>query len=962
MASSGKASRLSHMRKCGMNCGGNSRRIVTQKLGLLLLTACCIILLRYSFSLSECSRRAIRELEPHGDPICDLDNPRTDFCEMDGDVRVVGKSSVVVVTHRHPRNAWRVKPYARKADPTAMANVKEVSVRLTGSAEAAPACAINHTVPAVVFAHGGYMGNYFHDFADLIVPLFATARQFHGEVQFLIADYKIWWLFKYRNIVEKLTRYEIIDLDKKDRVLCYPHVLIGLHSHDDLKVDSARTPNGYSTADYTKFIRMAYSLKRESAIRMGEQAGEKPRLLLIARKGTRKFTNVKEIVRMAEELSYEVVVADAKFEANVSEYAATVNSCDVMLGVHGSGLTNFFFLPTNAVVIQVVPLGNLEGMAKYDYGDPPMAAELHYLQYTISQEESTLSEQYPRDDPVQTCPEEGSRSAPVMAMPVASIAVVRSHQPGGGTMASKLRLTRNANQPRRFRFVLLILGCLVVTVTFLVVSKPQALVLPKLGFTPSLPPPPSDHDAVNGDDHGTQGAAHSEESLQGEKKEMVVDATPKEDTSLHELTEESGARADDLNSNQDETRERLTLPTVSNYTIDDRPQAAGEKSQAPKRKPLCDVSDRRADICEMDGDIRISGSSSSVVLMESPRTEETEIWHVHPYPRKGDEACLKGVRKLEVKASSEASPCTVNHDAPAVVFSTGGYTGNLFHDYSDLLVPLFLTARPFDGEVKLVVTDSKSWWITKYLLVLQKLSKYPVIDLDMDKEVHCFKQVTVGLRAHNEFHIDPERSPNGYTMIDFAKFMRSAFSSEREALLNIEDLAARKPRLLIVGRKQSRVLTNTKEIVEMAEELGFEVVVEEADAGSDLARVGRTVNSCDVMVGVHGTGLTNSVFLPMNAILIQIVPWGRLESKAMQDYGNPAKEMGLGYLEYSIAIEESSLREKYPRDHPVFTDPLSFHSRGYHVMRATFMDDQNVKLDVRKFKEVLWKALEHLIQ
>ncbi|KAJ8480022.1 hypothetical protein OPV22_023749 [Ensete ventricosum] len=524
-------------------------------------------------------------------------------------------------------------------------------------------------------------------------------------------------------------------------------------------------------------------------------------------------------------------------------------------------------------------------------------------------------------------------------------------------MASKLRLTRNANQPRRFRFVLLILGCLVVTGTFLVVSKPQALVLPKLGFTPSLPPPPSDHDGVNGDDHGIQGAARSEESLQGEKKEMVADSTPKEDTSIHELTEESGARPDDVDSNQEEMHDRLTLPTVSNYTIDDRTQADGERSRAPERKPLCDVSDRRADICEMYGDVRVSGSSSAVVLMESPRTEETEIWHVHPYPRKGDEACVKGVRKLGVKASSEAPGCTVNHDAPAVVFSTGGYAGNLFHDYSDLLVPLFLTARPFDGEVKLAVTDSKSWWIAKYLPVLQKLSKYPVIDLDMDKEVHCFKQVTVGLRAHEEFHIDPARSPDGYTMIDFAKFMRSALSSERETLPNIEDLAARKPRLLIVGRKQSRVLTNTKEIAEMAEELGYEVVVvvDEADAA-------RTVNSCDVMMGVHGTGLANSVLLPLNAILIQIVPWGRLESKAMQEYGNPAKEMGLGYLEYSIGVEESSLKEKYPRDHPVFTDPLSFHNRGYHVMRATFMDDQNVRLDVSKFKEVLWKALEHLIQ
>lgn len=63
--------------------------------------------------------------------------------------------------------------------------------------------------------------------------------------------------------------------------------------------------------------------------------------------------------------------------------------------------------------------------------------------------------------------------------PSSSLLFVSRSAVGWGTMASRLRLTRNANQPRRFRFVLLILGCLVVTVTFLVVSKPQALVLPK---------------------------------------------------------------------------------------------------------------------------------------------------------------------------------------------------------------------------------------------------------------------------------------------------------------------------------------------------------------------------------------------------------------------------------------------------------------------------------------------------
>ncbi|XP_065015794.1 alpha-1,3-arabinosyltransferase XAT3-like isoform X1 [Musa acuminata AAA Group] len=564
-------------------------------------------------------------------------------------------------------------------------------------------------------------------------------------------------------------------------------------------------------------------------------------------------------------------------------------------------------------------------------------------------------------------------------------------------MGSKPRSVRNANQSRRFRFVLLIVGCLVVTMTFLVVSRPQTLFLSNIGLGPSLLPPQSDHDAVNGDDRGIQGShsapvgkedaqssqvleSNKEKAEGGEKNVIVVDSTPNEETNIHKLqetkteTEENGMSitSDDPSSNQQETHDRLALPTISNYTINDRTQGdgtvvlehsdGGEHIQTPERKPLCDDSDRRTDVCEMYGDVRIPGNSSSIIFVEASKTEQKELWQIHPYPRKGDEACFKGVRELAVEAGSEAPLCTVNHDAPAIVFSTGGYAGSLFHDFSDLLVPLFLTARPFDGEVQFVVTDFKNWWITKYLPVLQKLSKYPAIDFDKDKEVHCFKQVKVGLRAHNEFHIDPARAPNGYTMLDFTKLTRSAFSLARETLVNIEDLSVRKPKLLIIARKQSRAFTNINEIVEMAEGLGYEVVVEEADPGSDIARMAGIVNSCDVMMGVHGSGLTQMVFLPLSATLIQIVPWGGLEGKAMLDYGNPAKEMGLHYVQYSITIDESSLTEQFPRDHPVFTDPMSFHSRGFQVLRSTFMDNQNVKLDVNKFRDVLWKALEHLIQ
>ncbi|URE43834.1 Glycosyltransferase [Musa troglodytarum] len=78
-------------------------------------------------------------------------------------------------------------------------------------------------------------------------------------------------------------------------------------------------------------------------------------------------------------------------------------------------------------------------------------------------------------------------------------------------------------------------------------------------------------------------------------------------------------------------------------------------------------------------------------------SEQKELWQIHLYPRKGNEACFKGVKELTVEAGSDAPPCTINHDALAIMFSTGGYASNLF-----------LTARPLDGEVQFVVTDFKN--------------------------------------------------------------------------------------------------------------------------------------------------------------------------------------------------------------------------------------------------------------
>ncbi|KAG6473632.1 beta-1,2-xylosyltransferase XYXT1-like [Zingiber officinale] len=342
---------------------------------------------------------------PLTESICDFSNFRTEFCDLKGDVRVHSKkkaasAAVVLMSPQRKAEEYMVVPYVRKH----MDNIEKVAVRTVQAPHAAPACTATSTVPAIVFALGGFTGNYYHDFTDVLLPLFLTAHEFHGEVQFLITNIQLWWLGKYRPIFEKLTRYEFVDLDKSDDVHCRSHVLVDLRFHNDLIIDRARAPNGISTPDFSRFLREVYSLPRERAVSLRAHPERRPRLLLVARNGTRRFTNMPEVAQAAEAAGFEVVRADAEF-GNVAGFVEVVNSCDVIMGVHGAGLTNFVFLPANAVVIQIVPCCDLEGMAEHTFGAPAKEAGLLYLQYSISVEESTLLESYPREHPVFTDPQ-----------------------------------------------------------------------------------------------------------------------------------------------------------------------------------------------------------------------------------------------------------------------------------------------------------------------------------------------------------------------------------------------------------------------------------------------------------------------------------------------------------------------------------------------------------------------------
>ncbi|XP_072979084.1 alpha-1,3-arabinosyltransferase XAT3-like [Typha angustifolia] len=399
-------------------------------------------------------------------------------------------------------------------------------------------------------------------------------------------------------------------------------------------------------------------------------------------------------------------------------------------------------------------------------------------------------------------------------------------------------------------------------------------------------------------------------------------------------------------------------------TTDDKQQDGKREDVKLKWKPMCDVSNRRSDLCEIEGDVRILGSNSTIILVTSPEMDgldRNEVWRIKPYPRKPDKAAMAHVREVTLKTMNnyaEAPQCTDNHDVPAIVFSDRGYTGNYFHDFTDVLVPIFETSYQFDGEVLFLITDFKLWWIGKYLPVFKNLSRYELIDIDNDNRVHCFRHAIIGLKSHDDFTIDPYRSRNDYSMVDFTKFMRRTYSLKRDYVMTIDAKTDRKPRLLIVARERTRKFVNIKKIISMATKLGYEVVVSEGH--TDVAQFSQVVNSCDIMMGVHGAGLTNIVFLPVNAILIQIVPWGGLDWVARTYFRQPAMEMNLRYMEYKIMAEESTLIDQYPRDHAVFKDPESIRRLGWNSLKEVFLDKQDVKLNLKRFKPVLLKALKLL--
>ncbi|XP_058217640.1 alpha-1,3-arabinosyltransferase XAT2-like [Rhododendron vialii] len=328
---------------------------------------------------------------------------------------------------------------------------------------------------------------------------------------------------------------------------------------------------------------------------------------------------------------------------------------------------------------------------------------------------------------------------------------------------------------------------------------------------------------------------------------------------------------------------------------------------------------------------------------------------IRPYARQEDETAMSLVSPVQILQGNITPPaCQYTHNVPAVVFSSGSFAGNLFHEFSEILIPLFITSRHFQSRLHFIVTDFSPSFIGKFEDILSHLSSYKVINPTANGSVHCFPGAVVGLHYHGNLAIKSSDIPRGYSMLDFKQFLRKSYN------LKIRDLSQpEQPVLILISRQSSRRFLNENEMVTMMKALGFKVVIARPNAMSNLDKYAQVVNTSSVMVGAHGAGLTNALFLPQGAVLVQLVPLG-VDWASTNYFGGPATEMGLNYIEYKIEPEESSLLSFYGCNHPVITNPASIFAKGYTAARAVYIDRQNMYINVVSFRKTLVKVLRLL--
>ena len=205
---------------------------------------------------------------------------------------------------------------------------------------------------------------------------------------------------------------------------------------------------------------------------------------------------------------------------------------------------------------------------------------------------------------------------------------------------------------------------------------------------------------------------------------------------------------------------------------------------------------------------------------------------------------------------------------------------NLMHVFHDDLIPLFETLEIFAPlfqwnieDIQLMFVDKRS--PGKYKDLYESMSsKKPMYRTKLPHKTICFSKVLMGLVKNTTWYqygfVRPQgpldHQVNAFSLKRFVYFMRNTYHLERNPEILVESA-------VLLVRKLNRLILNEIELTyKLVHDLGLKVEVVSQETHS-LVEIISKISTAGVLIGMHGSLLILSLFLPTGALLVELFPY-----------------------------------------------------------------------------------------
>lgn len=210
---------------------------------------------------------------------------------------------------------------------------------------------------------------------------------------------------------------------------------------------------------------------------------------------------------------------------------------------------------------------------------------------------------------------------------------------------------------------------------------------------------------------------------------------------------------------------------------------------------------------------------------------------------------------------------------------------NIMHVIHDDLLPLYYTLKKFSFGVQSVDLDfnlimMEGWDPGPYFQTYKLFTDKLVIlkrDIDRREAMTCFENVVVGIDKFTTWYQYGFRNPQGplkevklqgQHIVQFTTFIRKRLGLHESFSLQLEDMY-----VVLVSRNQNRLILNEVELaMAIVTSFNLRVVRVSMETHSFKEQVA-VISKAKGLVGVHGSILIMSMFLPKGAFVIELFPY-----------------------------------------------------------------------------------------